>query len=350
MGCLAASDPGFGKTEISRLAIPGAHDAGTFDLDPTLFDKASGSDCTNYSPVFSQGLGDLVKAWSMTQDLDFTHQLDAGIRYLDIRIAYSGSSSLGWRIVHTEFSRRALSEDLDSIAAWAKDHPTELVIVDVQHLCYDNSPTAAADLQLWQDFAALGPLSYVAPSGMSVTSVTPDEVVSSRRNVIVMLPDYALQTNALSNIDHVHATFVIAPATGPARTAPSPRLPEAYAWPSTIAPASAAAFSGANRALEAFPIAYSPPLGSLQGKGFFQSQLIYSLSSNLTSDLPLLSAFGGLIPAKGSTKPAWESGLWSATYSRNDALKAWGPKLNVVVSDGIEYGGYVPAVVEEDAS
>jgi hypothetical protein len=157
----------------------------------------------------------------------------------------------------------------------------------------------------------------------------------------------------------VHATFVTTPGAPTQPGAPSPSIPEAYAWASSVAPASPSDYDSANQALEAFPTTYSPPLGSLQGKGLYQSQLIYSLSSNVSADLTMFETFGGLIPVKGSSKsippssktlPAWELGLWTASFDRNDVLAAWGHQLNVVVSDGVQYGGYVPAVVEQNAA
>ena len=53
MGCITSTDPGFANTELSEIAIPGAHDSGTFNLDATDFDKQSGSSCTSYIPLFS---------------------------------------------------------------------------------------------------------------------------------------------------------------------------------------------------------------------------------------------------------------------------------------------------------
>jgi hypothetical protein len=340
MGCITADDPGFADMPLSGMAIPGAHDSGTFNLDENDFDTQSGSDCTSYSPIFTS-VASLVKRWSEAQNIDYTRQLDDGVRYFDVRIAYTGNQS-----------------DLASIARWAKAHPTDVDVVDVQHLCYDNSPTPVDDADLWSEFSPLAPVSY-DPIQQSVATATLGDITGQRgggHNVVIMLPSSVLQPATLLNTYHVHATFVTTPGATPVAGAPTPSVPEAYAWASSVSPASPSDYVAANQALEQFPTTYSPPLGSLRGRGLYQSQLIYSLNgSNIGADLSEFEQFSGLIPplhpdrATSPSLPAWELGLWTATYDRNDVLAQWGHRLNVVVSDGVQYGGYVPAVVEQNA-
>lgn len=358
MGCIVSQDPGFADTELSDIAIPGAHDSGTFNLDATDFDKQSGSSCTSYIPLFSS-VSALVKRWSEAQNIDFTRQLDDGVRYFDFRLAFTGNAQQGWRVVHTQFSSDPLTEDLSSIASWAKAHPTEVVIIDVQHLCYDNSPSAADDRTLWSDFSVLSPVAFDPSAGTSVAASTLHDITTQRgggHNVVLMLPSSVLQPEVLSKVDHVDATFVTTPGTA-ATSGVTPSIPEAYAWASTVSPASASQYDSANHALETFPTTYMPKLGSLRGTGLYQSQIIYSLSgSNVSADAAMFASFSGLIPAgpdvagtsSGSHQP-WEVGLWSSSFDRNDVIAEWGHRLNVVVSDGVEYGGYVPAVVEQNA-
>jgi hypothetical protein len=372
MGCITAHDPGFGRTPLSDVALPGAHDSGTFNLNESDFDTQSGSDCTSYSPIFAR-VPALVKQWSEAQNIDYTRQLNDGVRYLDVRVAFTGNVQQGWRIVHTQFSNDPLQSDMASIATWAKAHPAEVVIVDIQHLCYDNAPTTGDDVSLWSAFSPLAPVSFDPTTTRSVARATVRDITHQRgggHNVVLMLPVSVLQPATLLHADHVHATFVTPPGAAPQPGAPSPTVPEAYAWASTVSPSSPSDAVSANHALEAFPFSYAPPLGSLQGKGLYQSQLIYSLSgSNLTADVSAFTTFGGLIPeipspatgpgtstspstttSTAPTLPAWELGLWTASFDRADILAKWGHKLNVAVSDGVQYGGYVAAVVVQNAA
>ena len=335
MGCLTKADPAFPKKLLTATALPGAHDSGTFDLSQTLFDTQSGSDCTNYSSAFAADPA-LVTRWSTTQTLDYTGQLDAGVRYLDLRIAYTGNPATGWRLVHTQFSQDPLATDLASSAAWARAHPSDVVVADVQHLCYDNAPPAAADAQLWSDFSALAPLSFAG----AVPTATISSITNSRRNVVVVLPSNSLDLPALAATG-VHATLV-----GTAGSDGFAAMPEAYAWASAVAPATPAAYPAANRALQVFPTHVDPPLGSLAGRGLFQAQLIYSLSgSNIVADIQDFTHFSGLITGADP----WERGLWQGSFTRNQIVANWGSRLNAVVTDGVQYGGFVPAVVAVDA-
>ena len=357
MGCITDHDPGYANMALSGTAIPGAHDSGTFNLDQTSFDTQDGSNCTNYLPIYAK-VPATIKAWGQTQTLDFTAQLNAGVRYFDFRIAYTGNAAQGWRIVHTQFSHDPLISDVQAIATWAAAHRSEVVVIDVQHLCYDNSPSLANEQALWAELLPLASVTYDPTAGPSVAAATLGGITHQSgggHNVLLMLPAYSRQTSILLNVDHVHATFVTDPnAPHPSAGSPSVAgtlVPEAYAWASKVSPSSPAEYAVANHALAAFPSTATPPLGGLKGRGLYQAQLIYSLSgSDIPADLSDFTHFSGLIPAPGETKSAWEVGLWSAPFNRNSVLAEWGHRLNVVVSDGVQYGGYVPAVVEQNAS
>ena len=354
MGCIRAATPGFASRMLTATALPGAHDAGTSALDLGAFDTQDGSDCTNYSPAFASAPS-LVQRWSQTQTLDLAGQLDAGVRYLDLRIAWTGSTATGWRLVHTLFSTHPLATDLAQVAAWARAHPTEVVLADVQHLCYDNHPTQADERALWADFAPLAPVSYDPLRGRPVSTATLGGITGQGgRNVVVLLPSSVRQPSVLTGKIGVHATFTTDPGTssGPH---PVPSVPERYAWASTVAPSSAAGFDAANRALAAYPTTLHPPLGAMAGTGLFQAQLIYSLSSSdLSAELDIFRSFAGLIPpgpgAPPATQPAWEAGLWETAFGRNQVVAGWGHKLNVVVTDAVQTAGFVPAVVAQNGA
>jgi len=47
--------------------------------------------------------------------------------------------------------------------------------------------------------------------------------------------------------------------------------------------------------------------------------------------------------------PAWETKLWSTTAPRNRILVAWGHRANVVLTDDVEYSGFIQAVIVSNA-
>jgi len=125
-----------------------------------------------------------------------------------------------------------------------------------------------------------------------------------------------------------------------------------------VAPTTSSDFEAANRTLEASPLATDPALGSQVGTGITVVPLVYDFdTAEALQQATLLTSFGGLInpsiptaAAPGALPlPAWESGLWTGTYTRNSVLAAWGHRANVVVTDGIEHAGFVQQVVELNA-
>ena len=209
-----------------------------------------------------------------------------------------------------------------------------MVIVDVQHLCYDNAPYGGRRRRPLVRLLPLAPVSFDPSPNQSVATATLRDITGQRgggHNVVVMLPSSVLEPAAL-----LHAyprPCHLRHHTGCGRSAgtPSPSVPEAYAWASDRVAPAASGYDSANQALEAFPTTYSPPLGSLQGQGLYQSQLIYSLNgSNIGADLSEFQTFGGLIPteprAHGRTAPPpgrYRRGNSGCGRPRSTATTCW---------------------------
>jgi hypothetical protein len=114
-------------------------------------------------------------------------------------------------------------------------------------------------------------------------------------------------------------------------------------------------FAAANAQLASDPTHATPAFGSLVGAGLYEVQLAYSFDP--TQSTPLFATFGGLVQsasasslgAAPATLPPWEAGLWdpsgAGALSRNQILLTWGRRANVVLADGVENKGYVPAVI-----
>lgn len=370
MSCLVRADPAFGKLPISGLVLPGSDNAGAFNLDPQSFDTQKGSFCTDFVPR-DASLGAEFDRWSETQDETITAQLDQGIRFIDLQVAYNGNGSAltGWRVVQSQFSEWPLYDYLDQVAAWAKVHPSEVVIVDFHNVCYDNADSTIAK-GLWTNFATPSnvgggktTLAQVAfdPSELtgSFAIATVDQVVGegAGHNVIVLLPKYLEDAKVLTTSYHVKPVFTV--ASGAGSKASSTIVPVALSNPQ-VTPTSSSRFAAANATLASSPLRAKPALGSLVGLGLYETQLAYSF--NPRAQTSLFATFGGLLqsyvrPATSkvpvTTLPAWEAGLFGASatcaVSRNQILTAWDHRANVVLADGVEYGGYIAAVIALNA-
>ena len=77
----------------------------------------------------------ILYRWSITQDQGLRQQLQAGLRYFDIRlVAVKGT----FRVIHCLMGD-LISSVLDTLSSWLESHRGEIVILDFQHF-YQFSP------------------------------------------------------------------------------------------------------------------------------------------------------------------------------------------------------------------
>ena len=69
--------------------------------------------------------------WSITQDLTITEQLQAGIRYIDMRTGYLESEN-DFFFVHGVYGKKTC-DLLHQVNLFLKEHPKEVVILDFNH-------------------------------------------------------------------------------------------------------------------------------------------------------------------------------------------------------------------------
>lgn len=133
---------------LNDLALPGAHDAGSFGIGRS---SPKGADANPALPATPGSLGiiDLTPT-ARAQGRSWTQQLLAGVRYFDIRLTpFSGVDGQlgGTQLTHSWIGQ---SQDamLAEIADFLSEHPTELTLLDFQHLYgfsdADHEATAAA--------------------------------------------------------------------------------------------------------------------------------------------------------------------------------------------------------------
>ncbi|XP_056411831.1 PI-PLC X domain-containing protein 1 isoform X5 [Hyla sarda] len=126
---------------LYNLSIPGSHDTMTYCLD-----KLSPVDPTSpklllflekYVPRITRSV---ILRWTTTQTLNVTEQLDAGIRYLDLRIAHRPDVSSDLYFVHCLYTSQTVEEQPTLRNLWGKKY--QLIV------CYDN-PLALMFDYLW---------------------------------------------------------------------------------------------------------------------------------------------------------------------------------------------------------
>ncbi len=352
MHCLVKAHPSFAQVPLSYLALPGAENAGTFNLDPEAFVDEAGSGCTSVPAGPLLG-GTKLQRFSSTQDETITRQLDDGVRWIDLSVGYNGGGNAvtGWRVTQNLYSSWPLFEYLDEVANWASAHPAEAVVVDLSQICYDHDPSSAADKGLWTNFATksvvgAGPATIVDvaanPSsfGAGLGSAPLEDLTRAHRNVVVLIPSTAKDASVLSRTYHVEPVL-----TSPPGHVETGTTPVEHSDP-RIAPTGFAQFAQANAALASFPTSAQPSLGSLHGIGLYVSKLAYELRGASTEvQTAVFNSFVGLIASSG-IYPAWMTGLWDGAYGK--ILSGWADRTNVVLADGVEHGGFLPQVIERN--
>ncbi|KAK2504322.1 hypothetical protein MC885_014801 [Smutsia gigantea] len=116
---------------IHHLSIPGSHDTMTYCLNK----KSSISHDQSWllqllDKVLLCITRPVVMKWSVTQTLNVTKQLDAGVWYLDLCIAHMlEGSERNLHFIHLVYTTALVEDTLTEVSDWLEQHPREAVIL-----------------------------------------------------------------------------------------------------------------------------------------------------------------------------------------------------------------------------
>ncbi|XP_008289302.1 PI-PLC X domain-containing protein 1-like [Stegastes partitus] len=114
------------------LTLPGSHDSMSYDLDiNSSIIEPDG--LRRFSKIYC--VRKIVRKWAITQEATITKQLDAGVRYLDLRIARKPNDTDPTRLYfyHGLYTRTDVETVLKDIKDWAEGHPKEIVILSLSN-------------------------------------------------------------------------------------------------------------------------------------------------------------------------------------------------------------------------
>ncbi|KAK7881334.1 hypothetical protein WMY93_029743 [Mugilogobius chulae] len=119
---------------LKHLAVPGSHDSFTYWVDVSA---PVGPDQKIYvkylATMFSVVAKKVMVKWSMTQNLTFMEQLDAGIRYFDLRVsAKPGEPGNEIYFIHGLFGHK-VRDGLLEINSFLSKHKKEVVFLIFNH-------------------------------------------------------------------------------------------------------------------------------------------------------------------------------------------------------------------------
>lgn len=128
---MSALCPSLWDVPLQHLSIPGSHDTMTYCLNKKSPISHKESRLLRLlAKALPCILQPIVLKWSVTQVLSVTEQLDAGVRYLDLRVAHMlQGSEKNLHFVHMVYTSVLVEDTLTEISEWLEKHPREVVIL-----------------------------------------------------------------------------------------------------------------------------------------------------------------------------------------------------------------------------
>jgi len=127
-------------TEINQISIPGTHDSATYGKN--------------------LGIGVKTQTWSVKE------QLEAGIRFLDIRVRRTDNS---WSLHHGAFYLgKQFGDIMDMVTGFLKQHPSEVVFMHIKN-DYDAKKNSKSHAEIWKRYSGIYDRYIVPPSPKKVT-------------------------------------------------------------------------------------------------------------------------------------------------------------------------------------
>jgi hypothetical protein len=206
--------PVLSNLSLLNLSLPGTHDTMTYDLSTTISDNANDISQTlawilhELAPILNiLEIGEFVRTLAVTQGLNITQQLDAGIRFLDFRLTYSAKAlhpstdPYKWYCLHLLESNAKAIDYLRHVRSWLDDHPTEIIVLWFSHHgcngCSDTYQVSAAIQRLfWANFTSMfnGILYDFSRGPLLQTTIA--QMLSRNERVVVYAGEYENMTNS----------------------------------------------------------------------------------------------------------------------------------------------------------
>ncbi|XP_067848360.1 PI-PLC X domain-containing protein 2 [Heptranchias perlo] len=118
---------------LANLAVPGSHDSFSFWIDEK---SPVGPDqpvvVRHLAGIFRSLWKRMMKKWSVTQSLTFGEQLEAGIRYFDLRVSTKPGEEDELYFIHGLFGSK-VSDGLMEINNFLTAHSKEVIFLDFNH-------------------------------------------------------------------------------------------------------------------------------------------------------------------------------------------------------------------------
>ncbi|XP_031414986.1 PI-PLC X domain-containing protein 1-like [Clupea harengus] len=114
-----------------EIAMPGSHDSMSYSLDSSsMLEPNAPGWVTALHKLFPCLVNFIVKRWTTTQELPIIVQLNAGVRYFDLRIACKPDDvTHTLYFAHVLYTEVTVEETFKDVAQWLRQHPKEVIIL-----------------------------------------------------------------------------------------------------------------------------------------------------------------------------------------------------------------------------
>ncbi|CAL8304561.1 unnamed protein product [Lota lota] len=120
------------RISLWTLAIPGSHDSMGYDLDmdSSIVEPDS---LVHLSKLYC--VRALIRNWATTQEVNIGQQLDAGVRFFDLRVARKPNDPQPNRLYfyHGLYTHSDVETVLSTFNDWAGGHPKEVLVLALSH-------------------------------------------------------------------------------------------------------------------------------------------------------------------------------------------------------------------------
>lgn len=186
-----------GVRKLSEVALPGTHDSGTYGISANSdFSSDNPNDAKDFINKYLESvpyLGNESKGifagWAKAQGKNITDQLDAGIRYLDLRVCRRSGNDM--YIVHSMYAEN-INVVIDAVHTFVTNNDKEIVILDFNH--FYEMTTDSHNALVSKLISTFGDI--LAPRSFTVDTTVNDLWAKKQRVIVLYGNNAAVAANA----------------------------------------------------------------------------------------------------------------------------------------------------------
>ena len=201
-----------GDRSVLDLSLPGTHDSMSYDLSTVISDNANEIPpalawvAHQFGPELGvAGVGPFIREQAQTQGLSMKGQLEAGARFIDLRMTYSASPNdrhspdKDWYSLHLSQNNNKIIAYLKQARDFLDQHPSEILVLWLSRhgsSCktgQDQYPgtTPKVKQKFWGEIKTLfGDLLFDRSAG-GLNATTVNTMVTKGQRVVIYATDYA---------------------------------------------------------------------------------------------------------------------------------------------------------------